>query len=246
MKPDARNVQIHGPEVLVRVVVENRLYSLQDGDVIVSKPNEVHNCVLNSDSVHKHLCFWFDVASEFLFSDFLAYGMGEGNLISPRGADRKRLLGIYHKICQAGEEENAHRQLYLALEMLDILRSNLEKHAEMLPMPKLLRSILDDINENFVSIQDLTYFTERYYISASTLNRMFQTHLGTSPKLYLEAKKLAYSRILLKEGKRVLEASVCAGFPNCSNYIRLFKKRFHITPTEYKNGEIKNTDVVIL
>ena len=227
--------------------VENRLYPLQAGDVVVSKPNEVHHCILNTHSVHRHLCFWFDAASDFLFSDFLAHGMGEGNLISPCAEDRERLLAIYHAICLAGEEGRAHRQLYLALEMLDILRGNRERHSEMLPVPALLRRILDDINGNFASIHDLNYFTERYYVSPSTLNRMFRTHLKTSPRLYLETKKLAYSRILLKEGKSVLEASVCSGFSNCSNYIRLFKKRFHMTPAEYKNGtEVNDTDVRIL
>ena len=228
-------------------MVENRSYPLRAGDVIISKPNEVHNCILNSHSVHKHLCFWFDVTSEFLFSDFLAHNMGEGNLISPCSEDRERLLQIYHRLCEAGAKEMVYRQFYLTLEMLDILRSNLKKNATVIPIPAWLRSILDDIDENFVSIHDLTYFTEKYYISSSTLNRLFQTHIGSSPKLYLEAKKLAYSRILLKEGKSVLEASVCAGFSNCSNYIRLFKKRFYMTPAEYKNGvEIKDTDAAIL
>ena len=228
-------------------MVEHRLYSLQAGDVIVSKPNEIHNCVLNTASVHKHLCFWFDITPEFLFSDFLAYGMGEGNLISPSAEEKERLLRLYHQISEAGREKNPHRQLYLMLEILDVLRSNLKGHSPVHSVPDRLRCILEDVNENFASIHDLNYFTERYYVSPSTLNRMFRTHLKTSPRLYLETKKLAYSRILLKEGKSVLEASVCSGFSNCSNYIRLFKKRFHMTPAEYKNGtEVNDTDVRIL
>ena len=220
----------------VSFMVENHLYRLQPGDVIVSKPNEIHNCILNTDSVHQHLCFWFEATSDFLFSDFLTHEMGKGNLISPTESDKGRLLTLYYEIRQAGEEDQKHRQLYLALEILDILRRNMEMQTESHSMPPLLREILDDVNENFVAIGGLSYFTEKYYVSSSTLNRLFQSHLHTTPKLYLEAKKLAYSRILLKEGKSVMDACVSAGFINCSNYIRLFKKRFHITPTEYKSG----------
>ena len=45
-------------------MVENRLYNLRPGDAVFSRPNEIHNCVLNSDSVHKHFCIslhvWHD------------------------------------------------------------------------------------------------------------------------------------------------------------------------------------------
>ena len=92
----------------VSFMVENQLYRLQPGDVIVSKPNEIHNCILNTDSVHQHLCFWFEATSDFLFSDFLTHEMGESNLISPTKSDKARLLTLYHEIRRAGEEDQKH------------------------------------------------------------------------------------------------------------------------------------------
>ena len=230
----------------VSFMVENRLYCLQAGDVIISKPNEIHNCILNSDSVHKHLCFWFDGGSDFLFWDFLSHPMGEGNLISPSPEEKESLFVLYQEICKKENAEDPHRRMYLILEILDILRKNSKKEVKAQPMPDILLAMLDDINQNFAEIADLSYLTEKYYISPSTLNRLFQKNLHTSPKLYLESKKLAYSRILLKEGKRVTDACMASGFSDCSNYIRLFKKRFHKTPREYQIGSgIQNMDVVI-
>lgn len=230
----------------VSFMVENRLYRLQAGDVIVSKPNEIHNCILNADSVHKHLCFWFDGDSDFLFLDFLSHPMGEGNLISPSQAEKERLSVLYQAICDAEIAQDPHRRLYLILEILDILRKNSKQHAPVQPLPTLLLEMLDDINRNFSEITSLSYLTEKYYISPSTLNRLFQKNLHTSPKLYLESKRLAHSRILLKEGKSVTDACMESGFSDCSNYIRLFKKRFHKTPREYQTGSgIQNMDVVI-
>ena len=63
---------------------------------------------------------------------------------------------------------------------------------------------------------------------------MFKVYLNTTPKLYIETKKLAFSRKLLKDGLSVGEASVEAGFLDVSNFIRLFKRRFGVTPREYK------------
>ena len=47
----------------------------------------------------------------------------------------------------------------------------------------------------------------------------------------IESKRLSYSRLLLNSGKSVLVACMESGFPDYSNYIRLFKKRFDINET---------------
>ncbi len=228
-------------------MVENRLYDLQAGDVIVSKPNELHNCVLPEPTVHKHLCFWFDVSSEGLFEEFLAHGMGKGNLISPSAPEKERLEELYEELCGEDAPGAEHRRFYRTLELLDILRRNTPNEHRERDLPPLLREILDDINEHFAGIRDLQYFTDTYYLSQSTLNRLFRKYLQTTPKLYLEGKRLAHARRLLREGKSVLSAGMEAGFSDDSNFIRLFKKRFYMTPNEYKNGrEIKDNDAVNL
>ena len=63
---------------------------------------------------------------------------------------------------------------------------------------------------------------------------MFKDYLNTTPKHYIETKKLAYSRRLLQNGLSVSDAAVESGFSDASNFIRLFKKRFEITPREYR------------
>ena len=67
--------------------------------------------------------------------------------------------------------------------------------------------------------------------------RLFKEHLNTTPKTYLESKRLVHSQILLKEGKSVLDACMESGFPDYSNYIRLFKRRFGVTPKQYKDSQ---------
>ena len=65
----------------VSFMVENEVYKLSSGDVIMSRPNEMHNCILNSTSLHKHLCIWFNTSCSFLFFPFLSHEYGKGNLI---------------------------------------------------------------------------------------------------------------------------------------------------------------------
>lgn len=222
----------------VSFAVESSLYKLTAGDAIISRPNEMHNCILSSDSVHKHLCFWFDSSSEYLFGDFLAHSFGEGNLISPDEDSKARLLTIYEELYDAMRQKDVYAQHYLILQMLGIFRRFISTQAGSVHMPEVLKQILCDIELNFDTINSLDYFTEKYYLSLSTLSRLFKTHLHTTPKMYLESKKLAYSRRLLKNGESVLAACMKSGFGDYSNYIRIFKKRFGITPRQYKYGEI--------
>lgn len=217
-------------------IVESTLYKLSAGDAIVAKPNEIHNCVLNSTSVHKHLCFWFDPSCDFIFSDFLSHEFGENNLLSPSDEDKKLLAELYEKLKIASDEKNERQQFYLMIEMLEIFRHSIAKENGGHDMPPLLQAILADMNANFKTISTLGYFSQKYFVSQSTLNRLFKEYLHTTPKLYLETKRLAYSRVLLREGKTVLTAAMAAGFADYSNYIRLFKKRFGITPRQYQKN----------
>jgi AraC-like DNA-binding protein len=219
----------------VSFVVENKKYKLTSGDIIVSRPNEMHNCILNSNSVHKHLCFWFDASCEFLLDNLLKKNYP--NLISPSADEKADLLEIYELVSQASESNNQRRQFYLLMEMLDVINRSAKNPITQLSLPDSLSKILADIDKHFIEINSLSYFTEKYSISQSTLNRLFKIHLNTSPKVYLETKRIAYSRILLCEGKTVFEACIQSGFPDYSNYIRLFKKMFGITPKQYQNKQ---------
>ena len=219
----------------VSFVVETGVYRLMPGDVLVTKPNEIHNCVLNTPSVHKHLCFWFNPDDEFLLSAFLSHPFGEGNLIRPSTEEKTKLLALYEELYKASENKDQKTQYVSVLQILQTFEKNAPLLSQNGVIPNVLKEILDDINENFKEINSLEYFLDKYFISRSTLTRLFKKYLHSSPKAYLETKRLAYSRTLLKEGSSVLDACSKAGFPDYSNYIRLFKTRFSMTPKQYQS-----------
>lgn len=218
----------------VSFAVETSNYKLLPGDVIITKPNELHNCILNSRSVHRHLCFWFDTNATFIFEEFLRHDLGTGNLIRVEEESKSRLLSIYDSLIRANKIGDTHAEFYLTLEMLGIFRKFLNYDEKGTQLPPIMQEILYDIHKNLKSIKTLDYLASKYYLSQSTIYRMFTTYLNTTPKHYIETKKLAFSRKLLRAGFSVGEAAIESGFSDVSNFIRLFKKRFEITPKEYK------------
>lgn len=219
-------------------MVEHSLYNLKPGDVIVTKPNEMHNCILNTTSVHKHLCFWFSPPNEFLFDVFLNRPFGERNLISLPKKQKEKLLSVCMELHNAALQKDDFQQYYFAIRLIYLLRDTPTSNQNVnKSIPQTLQTILDDININFANIKSLNYFTEKYFISESTLQRMFKKHLHTTAKVYIETKRLAHSRLLLKQGVNVFDACMQAGFPDYSNYIRLFRKRFGTTPKHYQENK---------
>ena len=244
-EPTAHNFPPHMHDALeiyvllegdVSFMVEHNLYHLQPGDAIITKPNEIHNCVLNAPGAHKHLCLWFAPQSDALVGDFLRHDFGKNNLLSPSENDKVKLCELYEKLQASGEKDGKRYEFLLLLQILETLGKSLSHTLAPQQMPPELKAILADINDNFLAIKGLEYFTEKHFVSQSTLNRLFRTYLHTTPGLYLEAKRLAHSRLLLKKGKSVLAACMESGFSESSNYIRLFKKRFGITPGQYREN----------
>ncbi len=78
--------------------VEHVIYQLSPGDVIISKPNEIHNCIINDETVHKHMCFRFAPTCDFLFSTFLEKEFGTNNHISLDENSKKELFDICKKL----------------------------------------------------------------------------------------------------------------------------------------------------
>lgn len=219
----------------VSFMVDSRIYPLHPGDAVVCRPNEIHHCIRHSATPHLHACFWFLTDNEFLLGSFL-HGEEGGNLLSPSSEEeRAAILSTVMKL-HTLPEANTLTEYSLIVSLLDRWNGCLGTRTESADLPVQLRQILEEIGRNLPEIRSLTYLTEKYYLTPSQLRRMFATYLGTTPKAYLERRRLAYSRILLKNGARVTDACNAAGFSDLSNYIRLFRTSFGITPSDYRRG----------
>ncbi|MBQ8720433.1 MAG: hypothetical protein IJY65_05310 [Clostridia bacterium] len=141
-----------------------------------------------------------------LFEPFSSHSFSKNNLIIPSEAAKAELLEIYASLRIASLEGDTHKQFGLILIILSIIRRFIVSDSPVQALPPMLSKILEDIDENFKSIRSLSYFTEKYYISQSTLNRLFRTHLRTTPKMYLETKRLANSRIASRQTSESLGA----------------------------------------
>ena len=92
--------------------------------------------------------------------------------------------------------------------------------------------IINYIDNNFATIQSVEEIASAAFISKSYLFHLFKERLDTSPKQYLQKKKVVAASILLRQGVTPSEAYRMVGFSEYSTFYRLYIKHFGIPPAK--------------
>ena len=218
--------------------VNNRLYPIKSGDMIVTRPGDVHLCVYHSACVHEHFCLWLELPEGSPAYEYMK-GFFSGNYYS-FGEEKSRPAKLLSSLKRQSKNGEVFLQTATFFELLAFLGERWSDHSAPIPelLPQEMQKIIDDLNENFAAFHNVCDIVEKYYVSQATLNRWFRKYLHISPREFLEAKKLSYSKKLLSEGSSVTEACMLSGFSDCSHYIAVFKKKFGETPFRYKKQAV--------
>ena len=100
---------------------------------------------------------------------------------------------------------------------------------------KRVQLMMQYIHENYNHEMSLDEIASHIGISKSTALNLFQRFLHTTPVSYLIGYRLqAASRLLKNTNKKVKTIAYESGFRNVDYFCRLFKKRYHLTPSEYR------------
>ena len=104
---------------------------------------------------------------------------------------------------------------------------------------KTVNKIIDYLNRHYNEEMTLDLLAERFHFSKYYLSHLFKEYVGISPGDYLIVRRLYVANNLIRGGVSVKEASLTVGFNNYSNFFRLYKKYFKITPQQFKE-QLKN------
>lgn len=95
----------------------------------------------------------------------------------------------------------------------------------------LRKQMLENLQHHW-TVEELA---QRIDVSVPHLQKLFKTQTGVSPIQYLRDLRLEKAREFLEDGfKRVNEISFEVGMPDDSHFTRDFKKKYGVTPSEYR------------
>ena len=232
-----------------RYIVENSLYDLHCGDIIVINPLEVHKALPLKETPYERFYFLVDLKTfESMHLDPLAPILnkpsGVGNLISFDAETRQSILQMLYAIsdCFRDGHNDQLRAFSFFLRFLDEINHYLTQtppsSGNITHTPKLLKQILTYVADNTATLQSTTEIASSLGITPQYLSTYFSSHIGTPLKHYIQTKKIALAKDLLDKGADVTQACYDCGFNDCSYFIRIFKKYVGLTPTEYRQNAL--------
>jgi len=215
--------------------VENKIYPISRGSVIITRPYEYHHCIYHSDECHKHYWITFSAGQDDeLLNLFFKREKGVDNLILLNEAELSETCDLLNEMLSDNTDLLKRRINFL--KVIYILNSGKRTvYAESIDgiSDDTIRALqyMDEYLTEDITIKDIT---RECNISQSTLERRFKEDLDASPFAVLRKKRLIASMEYLRTGDKVFEAAYKSGFSDYSNYIHLFKKQFGMTPLQYK------------
>lgn len=229
--------------------IEGNIYNIGEGDVVMLNPDELHVTMRNNEcyieKIVLHVCD--TLLHQFggdrtVFLDTIAKKTkGKGNVIS---ADTVKKLHIDEKLENSliyAKANTMESQILLTCTVVEIL-SQLSKLVQNGDDSNLntatsnnkVNQIIDYINRHYTEELTLDTLSDKFHFSKYYISHLFKDYVGVSPYDYLIVRRLYNCNNLIRSNCTVKEACFMVGFNNYSNFYRLYKKHFKITPQEFK------------
>lgn len=226
-------------------MVENALYELKRGDIMIIHPREVHKALPREACLYERFYFLVDEHTlDAMCHNPLTHILNQtshfGNRISLDEERREEVLRRLYKIDECFRDGKNEQLIAFChfLRILDEIDHHLEQTSPagkpLTQVPALLKSILTYVAEHCAQIQSVTEISSALGVSPQYLSSYFSKHVGTPLKTYVQAKKIALAKALLDQGADVTRACYECGFNDCSYFIRVFKAYVGVTPMAYK------------
>ncbi len=219
----------------VSFLVENHVYPIHRGDIIVTAPNEIHRCLYHSNCVHEHFCIW--IRTMPFVTDPLRAQFAKNKLLVLPDEEKERIIEACFAFYKSRGEETPRPFVAVKsfFEILDILCADRYDTIEAQSLPSGFSEIIEYIAEHYIEPTcNVSHICNTFYLSKSTLCRRFRRYFQTTPSDYIEAKRFSEAKKLLGAGLSVQSACLNSGFSDCSYFIMRFRKKFGITPYQYQ------------
>lgn len=231
------------------IKIEGRRYDIHSGDIIIMNPSEVHFCDIDDNTYHERISICinksilknFSVNCKELFDCFENRKKGMGNVIQAQISEKFKLGNLAEDILSLSKNHSNKNKILCICKIIVIinqLHSALSccdfSSTEYISENPVVSETIKYIDKHFSEDINCEKLAENLYISKYRLEHLFKECVGRSLWDYVLIKRLMLVNELIQKKHSIEEASYTAGFHNYSNFYRLYKKHFNMTPAEYK------------
>ena len=213
-------------------------YNIERGATFFITPSDFHNFYVSStDKVEiLNVMFSFSLCDSALLFDLLTSSDTKYTLFEKNGLV-ENLLFEACAACREGEDWYATQLVRCLLhKLVKVFPKNVE-------ISSPIRNAVLYVHENFQKPITLDKVAKEVGLVPSYLSALFLKETGKNFKSYIDNLRFDFACRLLKytDGKMV-NISYSVGFTDYGNFVRRFKKKYGITPSEYRNKKTPQSD----
>lgn len=210
------------------VLHNGMLYTLDKGNFIIYAPCEAQRYTLKRESTSLWCHFTGSIIQDVFNSCYIKSGV---YFLSPNDLILESFTNMIQCFHQPSRAKFANVYLLeLIYNISDGVTRTIQKDNRNLILP-----ILTYINANYNKQITLDNLAQKSGYSKSRFLHIFSEYTGTTPKKYQNNIRLKIScEMLSATNNSITEIAVSCGFNDPLYFSRLFKKKYNITPTEYR------------
>ena len=219
-----------------------RKYTVRAGDFyFLNRRIEPHYYPDPADPYEK---IWANIGGTFLNMMTEAYHINMPVLVC-RGLDEMQNMQRIHDILRSiqahGTRDDEAKLMHV---LIDIFRDMDNYLCQQAQDDSLLERICRYIDRNLAFPISVDSIAQNFYISRSTLFRLFKANYGLSPKTYILKKKTELSCEMLRyQNTGIEEIAATLHFSDAKHFSSTFKRFMNLTPAAYRtkqDGEAQN------
>ena len=227
----------------VSYTVEGRSYKLKRGDIVLSRPRQIHCISPSADTYYER--YVAIINQKYINNSIIDRLKGGQDIFTSR--DNEALFELFSKLDEYSKRFSAEEFSHIAYNIIEEIIYNLSTMKEgeaSSDINPIIERALDYINENLTSISGIDEICQKLYITKSHLHHLFVRYLQTTPAKYISAKKLILAQRMIKKGRRPTDVYIECGFSDYATFFRNFKKHFGYSPNQ--EGKVrKNVEIYI-
>lgn len=206
-------------------VIENKLYHLKKNTLMFIKPMVYHGLNVLSNAPYERAVFNFSQLAVPYFLQSHISGLKSQYTIKENSPIYSLFAALreYKHIFEPKEFEQLKKSSLLNL--LSMLHYASAADIEQ-PEPVnngVLDRIIEYINANPDQNLNTQVLSDLFFVSKSWIDHAFKKQLKTSPKNYINHKKVLYAQSLILDGKSIAEIVETCNYENYSTFYRQYK-----------------------
>lgn len=221
----------------ITYTVDEKTYKVEPHSLIITWPRKIHTITFQDPSLYERYDVIFD--EKLIFPPIYEKIKSAPDVINckkfPNIYEFFKRIDVYCKYFPEEEVGNllAHLVDELAYNVL-LAIENITDH-EKIGVDSVFSKVLEYIENNLTNQITVKNICSEFYISASYLHNLFAEHLNTTPKKYIDLKRLALVQHYLSQGELATHIYEKCGFSDYSAFYRSYKKHFGYPPSAEKD-----------